>query len=390
MFSYQYLTEAHLKGFTNYKYSAVDTSPVSYYVTQPFWNFTIKFIPKRLAPNLLTFGGFLCMVTCVLLMIVFDWDFTAAGRPGVREIEDYSIPNWIFTTCGILLFLAYNLDGLDGKQARRIGVSGPLGELFDHGLDSYIVFFIPYCLISVFGRDEWSLPVFRGYLILLSVMLNFYISHWEKYNTGILYMPWGYDLSMWASTIIFLIPGMYGPAVYKIYVIGNITLAQALEVAIHSTGLFTTLPVAIYNVYLSYKNKTGKMYPLMEALRPIWPMLIMTVTMTVWALKSPNDVLENNPRVFLFIFGTIFSNIASRLIVAEMTDQSCDTICWINIQLILTVTISLYLPQSETAVLYMFLIFTLFSHIHYGVCVVRQMCNHFGIKCFTVPKEKRK
>lgn len=25
-------------------------------------------------------------------------------------------------------------DGIDGKQARRIGLSGPLGELFDHGL----------------------------------------------------------------------------------------------------------------------------------------------------------------------------------------------------------------------------------------------------------------
>lgn len=55
----------------------------------------------------------------------------------------------------------YQLDGIDGKQARRLGVSGPLGEMFDHGLDSYIVFFIPYSLISVFGRDEYSIPVFR-------------------------------------------------------------------------------------------------------------------------------------------------------------------------------------------------------------------------------------
>ena len=23
----------------------------------------------------------------------------------------------------------------------------------------------------------------------------FYFTHWEKYNTGILYLPWGYDLS---------------------------------------------------------------------------------------------------------------------------------------------------------------------------------------------------
>lgn len=52
------------------------------------------------------------------------------------------------------------------------------------------------------------------------------------------------------------------------------------------------------------------MYPILEALRPIWPMLIMTVGMTVWALKSPNNVLEKTPRIFLLIFGTLFSNIA--------------------------------------------------------------------------------
>lgn len=29
-------------------------------------------------------------------------------------------------------------DGIDGKQARRINLSGPLGELFDHGLGEYL------------------------------------------------------------------------------------------------------------------------------------------------------------------------------------------------------------------------------------------------------------
>lgn len=35
------------------------------------------------------------------------------------------------------------LDGIDGKQARRTGTSGPLGELFDHGLDSWSSVLIP-------------------------------------------------------------------------------------------------------------------------------------------------------------------------------------------------------------------------------------------------------
>jgi hypothetical protein len=31
------------------------------------------------------------------------------------------------------LFAYQSLDAIDGKQARRTGSSGPLGELFDHG-----------------------------------------------------------------------------------------------------------------------------------------------------------------------------------------------------------------------------------------------------------------
>lgn len=34
---------------------------------------------------------------------------------------------------GIGLFVYQSLDAIDGKQARRTGMSGPLGELFDHG-----------------------------------------------------------------------------------------------------------------------------------------------------------------------------------------------------------------------------------------------------------------
>ena len=37
---------------------------------------------------------------------------------------------------GIGLFVYQSLDAIDGKQARRTGTSGPLGELFDHGTET--------------------------------------------------------------------------------------------------------------------------------------------------------------------------------------------------------------------------------------------------------------
>lgn len=40
-----------------------------------------------------------------------------------------SIPDWVWLLCSICTFLGHILDGTDGKQARRMGVSGPTGEL---------------------------------------------------------------------------------------------------------------------------------------------------------------------------------------------------------------------------------------------------------------------
>ena len=38
---------------------------------------------------------------------------------------------------GIGLFLYQSMDAIDGKQARRTGMAGPLGEMFDHGIGEW-------------------------------------------------------------------------------------------------------------------------------------------------------------------------------------------------------------------------------------------------------------
>ena len=38
----KYLSPAHLAGFDKYKYSSIDNSPLSIYITHPFWNQCVK------------------------------------------------------------------------------------------------------------------------------------------------------------------------------------------------------------------------------------------------------------------------------------------------------------------------------------------------------------
>lgn len=149
-----------------------------------------------MAPNLITFVGFLFTALNFIILSWYDWNFYAStGYEGTQPV-----PNWFWLMAAINIFLAYTLDGIDGKQARRIGLSGPLGELFDHGLDSYTAPLIPACLYSIFGCGPTSIPPIRMYYIVWMVLFNFFVSHFEKYNTGVLYLPWGYDFGMWVST----------------------------------------------------------------------------------------------------------------------------------------------------------------------------------------------
>lgn len=95
----------------------------------------------------------------------------------------------------VTLYFLLLVDGVDGKQARRTNSSTPLGELFDHGLDSWACIFFVATVYSVFGQGESGVGVATLYYILWVVLFSFILSHWEKYNTGILFLPWGYDIS---------------------------------------------------------------------------------------------------------------------------------------------------------------------------------------------------
>lgn len=185
----------------------------------------------------------------LVLLSYYDWNFEASSG----EENTTPIPRWVWLCTAINIFVAYTLDGIDGKQARRIGLSGPLGELFDHGLDSYTAMLIPTCLYSIFGRSRvYSVRPMRMYYVCLTVYFNFFVSHWEKYNTGILYLPWGYDLSMWGSTAMYLVTWWMGFERWKFELPlgrwGTLPLGNVMEAVLHISAM-ANVPLVIVNVY---------------------------------------------------------------------------------------------------------------------------------------------
>ena len=70
---------------------------------------------------------------------------------------------------------------------------------------------IPLCLMSAFGRGQpWGGSIYDAYGPCLAAVAGFYLSHWEKYITGVLYLPWLYD-------IIWLVSDYFRVALVNIY-----------------------------------------------------------------------------------------------------------------------------------------------------------------------------
>ena len=72
-----------------------------------FRNWVVKFCPIWLAPNLLTFIGFMCCVAHFLLPTILDYDFTASALG-----SSHPVPSIVWFFISLFLFISHTLDGM--------------------------------------------------------------------------------------------------------------------------------------------------------------------------------------------------------------------------------------------------------------------------------------
>ena len=114
-----------------YKYVSPPKSICEQIFLVKFWNAVAEHYPAWMAPNTVTFFGYICSLIAVAMTLYF---------------EPHGFPSWYWLVVAFLLFLYQTADGSDGPQARRLQCGSALGELFDHGVDALVTSFI--CLIS--------------------------------------------------------------------------------------------------------------------------------------------------------------------------------------------------------------------------------------------------
>ena len=85
-------------------------------------------------------------------------------------------PIWLACWAGFCMFAYETLDAIDGKQARRLGVSGPLGQLFDHGCDAVntIVGMIVFLHHLQMGTST------NAFIMTITPAIIFLMAQWEE------------------------------------------------------------------------------------------------------------------------------------------------------------------------------------------------------------------
>ncbi|KIY51957.1 hypothetical protein FISHEDRAFT_70193 [Fistulina hepatica ATCC 64428] len=304
----------NLENPKRYQYKSVDKSLVSRYVLNPFWNWFVTLQPHTVAPNTITLSG-LCIVILNFLTLLHCDPAYLAEKNG-----DRAPPHWLYFTWAAGLFLYQAFDAIDGKQARRTGMAGPLGEMFDHGCDALNTTLeaILTCYALNLGRSWWTITS------QVATLANFYLTTWEEYHTGcsglcqlFLGVFSGPVEGILMIVIIYIITGFVGPSFWDTGIWTVLKLEGASffrdvpNVALNELFMYFAVIGLAFNIVTSYFNvwkaitSTGKSC--------LWPLLLLlpfaAMVFIEWAWLSASSIVSSSLLVsFMLSVGCQFAH----------------------------------------------------------------------------------
>ncbi|KAI8073979.1 CDP-alcohol phosphatidyltransferase-domain-containing protein [Gongronella butleri] len=274
---------------------------------------------------MITLLGLLCVFVNVLTLFYYAPDLGPC-------------PDWVYFTFGIGLFAYQSLDAIDGKQARRTGASGPLGELFDHGCDALNTSLgvLTWASATYLGQSWWTVAS------LVASLGNFYLSTWEEYHTGVLYL--GYFSGPVEGVLMLvgvqLATGVFGPALWTLRVeeviphfhwetnaytklVGALQLNHCL-ITLGAVVLLFNIVSAVMNVIHVKNNPTDMSHPdrsIGKALLGLAPFVIMCTLAYKWMRLWP-DLVHEHLALFIPVVGLLFGFQVGLMIVAHVAKLS--------------------------------------------------------------------
>jgi ethanolaminephosphotransferase len=167
----RYITPEGEHAIRTFKYKGSNLSYSYSLLWSPFADQILKIVPASWAPNSITVAGLLIHTITTIILIM-------QGPFGSNA------PAWSLWLHGVGLFLYFHLDNVDGKQARKLHNSTPLGMIMDHGCDALGLACLSVSMARIVCIDNFNLIL---YVFTFGVTFGFYVSAWcQYYSNGLM------------------------------------------------------------------------------------------------------------------------------------------------------------------------------------------------------------
>ncbi|CAG8552475.1 2232_t:CDS:2 [Paraglomus brasilianum] len=384
-----YIKPQHRANLDLYKYSGVDKSLLSRYVLTPYWNGLVQLFPLWIAPNVITLLGLFCIAVNLATLLYFTPDLSEP------------CPSWVYYTFALGLWIYASFDAIDGKQARRTGTSGPLGELFDHCCDALNTTLGVFMVGSALGLPQsWLLALSH-----LFALVNFYLTTWEEYHTGTLYLSYfsGPVEGLIILCIVYITTGFKGVGFWNRSLHGFLKISDSFErtfpqLSLQDAFMYFGAVVLVMNIIVSSWNVVrackSQKKPLIPALLGLFPFAFMSALEFVWLAASP-QILTRHLIVFLLYIGISFGYQVGLIITAHVTKAPFPywnvsfypLLFGVANALLRKVGISIIDNYYEIIYVHLCLAFSALLYGHFVVNVIRDICDYFDINCFTIKRK---
>ncbi|KAF8621745.1 hypothetical protein AX15_007539 [Amanita polypyramis BW_CC] len=316
-------------------------------------------------------------------------------------------------------------------------MAGPLGEMFDHGCDALNttleVILASYALNL--GRSWWTVAS------LIATHANFYLTTWEEYHTGQLYLGVfsGPVEGILMIVFIFILTGIFGPSFWDKPLHVFLPFLSSLRTKIHVPIVSTPLPdlplnvcfmifgaVGLaFNILTSYHNVRKSMrvsashvkssfHPLILLLPFLFPPFVHVLWLAQTSLSQSQSPFNTNTDIlpsllhsplflpFMCAWGLQFAHQVGRMILSHVVKMPFPM--WDNVWLVgLVGAVDACLPRlfgirpviqrsaPRTAVLvFATLAVSAFVYVRFCYNVIKDVTEYLGIACFTVRKKDEK
>ena len=358
-----------LDNLTQYKYKYRNDSILYGYCMSPFLNKMVVFLPKTLAPNLITFCSLMCNI------IAFYFSVNDGGFDFSQQLKR--------RTCYIIGFtqLFYSLlDNIDGKQARRTGNSTPFGMLMDHGCDIFTNIFTAYNMsrLLVVGNDD-----FFFFFVFFGLLIGFYYMTYEDYKIGEMYFPPinGADEGNFAVFLIGVACGILGQNFLKVSFINNyprVTVGRIIAGVI-AFGGFT----AVINLYIHTYKKKG----CLENFRNFYDNMSFysCIAVPLYYIYYKKEFYYNTKWILIVNACLIFARVTLdiQIKMATIDSYKCNFMFFFsNIILISTIFI-----QDNLLIFYLLGFSAIFQAAELAVFIffrAKEITDHLGIQIFVI------